>query len=66
MLTALVHFLIAAVIITVIAYVLILLWDWVCSMLSPPGPIGQLVRVIIVVIAVIAILYQLVPLVSRV
>jgi hypothetical protein len=66
MMIALVHFVIAAVIIGVVAYILILLWDWVCGMLAMPGPIPQLVRVLIVVIAVVAILYQLVPLVSRV
>ena len=66
MLTGLVYFLIAAIVIAVIAYVLVLLWDWVCATIGVPGPIGPVVRVIIIVIAVIAILYQLVPLVAKV
>ena len=65
MLQALVFFVIAAVIIGVVAYVLILLWDWVCGTIGVPAPLPQIVRIIIVVVAVIAVLYQLVPLVSR-
>jgi hypothetical protein len=66
MLTALVVFCIAAIIIAAVAYVLILLWDWVCGLLQPPAPIVAIVRVLIIVVAVVAILYQLVPLVARV
>jgi hypothetical protein len=65
MLTALVHFVIIAVVIAVVCYVLILLWDWLCSQMPVPAPLGQIVRVIIVVICVIAVLYQLLPLVGR-
>ncbi len=65
MMTSLVTFVIAAVVIGLVAWLLVLLWDWVCGQAAIPGPIPQIVRVIIVVVAVIAILYQLMPLVSR-
>lgn len=67
MLQALVFFVIAAIIIAAVGYILILLVDWVASMLGGfPPMLWQIIKVMIVVICVIAILYQLVPLVSRV
>ena len=65
MMTTLLYFVIAAVVIGLVAYVVLLLWDWLCGLIGVPAPIPQVVRVIIIVVAVVAILYRLVPLVSH-
>lgn len=67
MLQALVFFVIAAIIIAAVGYILILLVDWVAGTLGGMPPLlWQIIKVMIVVICVVAILYQLVPLVGRV
>lgn len=63
--TALIYFMIAAIVIAVVVYILILLWDWICSLIPMPGPIAQIVRILIIVIGVLAILYRLAPILSH-